>query len=101
MFFSTSYLLLAIAFATGASAAPASASRGGSTSSVVGAAYCEICLSAHDLPAELFISSVITNDPSSNEIVAVNIASNGKLVRIFASITCIDLISRLPSVEQC
>jgi hypothetical protein len=67
MFFSTSYLLLAIAFATGASAAPAAASRfgsSGSSSAVVGAAY------------------FITNEPSGNQILAMNIASNGKLSNV-------------------
>ncbi|PPQ96052.1 hypothetical protein CVT26_004684 [Gymnopilus dilepis] len=92
MFFSTSYLLLAITLATGVSAAPTSSHFRSSPSS---SRFARLRLLSAPLTVRVLLTvpnasadtclSVITNDPSGNQIVAMNIASNGKLSNVQAT----------------
>ncbi|PPQ85364.1 hypothetical protein CVT25_000652 [Psilocybe cyanescens] len=66
MFLSTSRIVLAISLATSIFAAPFGSTSQGQSSSSSGAAY------------------FITNDPSGNQIVSMNIAANGKLSSVNA-----------------
>ncbi|KAF8890260.1 hypothetical protein CPB84DRAFT_1816359 [Gymnopilus junonius] len=79
MFFSTSYLLLAISLATVTSAAPTSSSRYGSS---FGSSFGTSLGSSSSLAGAAYF---ITNDPSGNQIVAMNVASNGKLSNLKAT----------------